>query len=82
MKETNDDIIDIYIYILKENQFFFFLTSHFHFHFLSLFTQVFVANPNKSKPILDILLKNKDKLVDFLSKFHTERQGKGKKKNH
>ncbi|KJE90212.1 Mo25-PA [Capsaspora owczarzaki ATCC 30864] len=36
--------------------------------------KVFVANPNKTKPILDILLKNRDKLVDFLSKFHTERQ--------
>lgn len=35
--------------------------------------QVFVANPNKPKPILDILLRNKDKLVDFLTKFHTDR---------
>lgn len=35
--------------------------------------KVFVANPNKTKPIQDILLKNKDKLVDFLSKFHTDR---------
>ena len=35
--------------------------------------QVFVANPNKSKPILDILLRNQDKLVDFLTKFHTDR---------
>lgn len=35
--------------------------------------KVFVANPNKSKPILDILLKNKEKLVDFLTKFHTDR---------
>lgn len=35
--------------------------------------QVFVANPNKPKPILDILLRNKDKLVEFLTKFHTDR---------
>lgn len=35
--------------------------------------QVFVANPNKPKPILDILLRNQDKLVDFLTKFHTDR---------
>ncbi|XP_065887279.1 calcium-binding protein 39-like [Dysidea avara] len=35
--------------------------------------KVFVANPSKAKPILDILLKNKDKLIDFLSKFHTDR---------
>lgn len=34
---------------------------------------MFVANPNKPKPILDILLRNKEKLVDFLTKFHTER---------
>ena len=35
--------------------------------------KVFVANPNKPKPILDILLRNQDKLVEFLSKFHTDR---------
>ncbi|XP_033759424.1 protein Mo25-like [Pecten maximus] len=35
--------------------------------------KVFVANPNKPKPILDILLRNKERLVDFLTKFHTER---------
>jgi len=35
--------------------------------------KVFVANPNKPKPILDILLRNKDKLVDFLSRFQTDR---------
>lgn len=35
--------------------------------------KVFVANPNKAPPILDILLKNKDKLVDFLTNFHSDR---------
>ena len=45
-------------------------TIHYYF---SYFPQVFVANPNKPKPILDILLRNKDKLVDFLTKFHTDR---------
>jgi len=35
--------------------------------------KVFVANPNKPQPILDILLKNKDKLVDFLTSFHADR---------
>lgn len=35
--------------------------------------KVFVANPNKSKAILDILLKNKPKLIEFLSKFHESR---------
>ena len=48
----------------------FFSLSRIHFH---LILQVFVANPNKPKPILDILLRNQDKLVDFLSKFHTDR---------
>lgn len=38
-----------------------------------LFVQVFVANPNKPKPILDILIRNQDKLVEFLTRFHTER---------
>lgn len=35
--------------------------------------KVFVANPNKERPILEILLRNKERLVDFLSKFHTDR---------
>ncbi|XP_076806740.1 calcium-binding protein 39-like isoform X2 [Clavelina lepadiformis] len=35
--------------------------------------KVFVANPNKTKPIFDILLKNQQKLVDFLSNFHNDR---------
>lgn len=41
--------------------------------YLKLFVQVFVANPNKPRPILEILLRNKEKLVEFLSKFHTDR---------
>lgn len=39
----------------------------------TLSSQVFVANPNKPKPILEILLRNQDKLVEFLTRFHTER---------
>ena len=35
--------------------------------------QVFVANPNKPKPILDILIRNQERLVDFLTRFHTDR---------
>ncbi|KAG9508784.1 Calcium-binding protein 39, partial [Fragariocoptes setiger] len=35
--------------------------------------KVFVANPNKPKPILDILLRNKEKLTEFLNKFQTDR---------
>ncbi|KAI9236405.1 MAG: Mo25-like-domain-containing protein [Podila humilis] len=35
--------------------------------------KVFVANPNKNKPVLDILSKNQDKLISFLSTFHNDR---------
>lgn len=35
--------------------------------------KVFVANPNKPRPILDILLRNKEKLVEFLTRFQTDR---------
>ncbi|KAJ3056826.1 mo25 protein [Rhizophlyctis rosea] len=35
--------------------------------------KVFVANPNKAKPISEILQKNKDKLISFLSAFHNDR---------
>ena len=35
--------------------------------------KVFVANPNKTRPILDILLKNQEKLITFLSNFHNDR---------
>ncbi|KAF7729265.1 mo25 protein [Apophysomyces ossiformis] len=36
--------------------------------------KVFVANPNKNKPIVDILIKNQEKLVVFLTNFHNDRQ--------
>ncbi|KAF9978555.1 Calcium-binding protein 39 [Modicella reniformis] len=35
--------------------------------------KVFVANPNKNKPVLDILSKNRDKLIQFLTTFHNDR---------
>ena len=35
--------------------------------------QVFVANPNKPRPIQEILWRNRDKLVEFLSTFHNDR---------
>ncbi|KAI9206989.1 Mo25-like protein [Polychytrium aggregatum] len=38
--------------------------------------KVFVANPRKPKAILDILERNKDKLVTFLSNFHNDRTGR------
>jgi len=35
--------------------------------------KVFVANPNKPQPILDILVQNKEKLKDFLGDFHNDK---------
>ncbi|KAM3914012.1 calcium-binding protein 39-like [Leptodactylus fuscus] len=35
--------------------------------------KVFVANPNKTQPIVDILLKKQTKLIEFLSSFQMER---------
>lgn len=35
--------------------------------------KVFVANPNKTKPVLEILQKNKEKLIAFLTQFHTDK---------
>ncbi|XP_061901412.1 calcium binding protein 39, like 1 [Entelurus aequoreus] len=35
--------------------------------------KVFVANPEKTQPVLDILLKNQAKLVEFLTNFQTDR---------
>jgi len=35
--------------------------------------KVFVANPNKPQPILNILVKNKDKLISFLTNFHNDK---------
>lgn len=35
--------------------------------------QVFVANPNKPRPIQEILYRNREKLDEFLSKFQNDR---------
>jgi calcium binding protein 39 len=37
--------------------------------------KIFIANPNKAKPILDILCKNKEKLITFLGNFHNDKAG-------
>ena len=34
---------------------------------------MFVANPNKSPPVLEILTKNQDRLLRFLSDFQPDR---------
>lgn len=38
-----------------------------------LMSQVFVASPHKTQPIVEILLKNQPKLIEFLSNFQKER---------
>ena len=35
--------------------------------------KVFVANPNKPQGILDILVKNKDRLINFLTNFQKDK---------
>lgn len=40
---------------------------------LFLVFQVFVASPHKTQPIVEILLKNQPKLIEFLSTFQKER---------
>ncbi|KAJ1994877.1 conidiophore development protein hyma [Dimargaris cristalligena] len=36
--------------------------------------KIFVANPNKSKPVADILRKNKERLLEFLTNFQNDRK--------
>ena len=38
--------------------------------------QVFVANPNKTQPIIDILAGNKDKLLRYLADFHSDKSAR------
>lgn len=63
---SNPDNLKLMMNMLKEK------SRNIQFEAFHVF-KVFVANPNKPKPILDILLRNQDKLVDFLSKFHNDR---------
>ncbi|XP_074605201.1 calcium binding protein Mo25 [Brevipalpus obovatus] len=63
---SNQDNLKLMMTILKDK------SRNIQFEAFHVF-KVFVANPNKPKPILDILLRNKEKLVDFLTKFQTDR---------
>jgi len=38
--------------------------------------KIFVANPKKSRSVLDILLRNRGKLIEFLKKFHNSKGDK------
>lgn len=48
-------------------------SPHIQFEAFHVF-KVFVANPKKGKPVMDILLKNKQKLLTFLEVFHNDRE--------
>lgn len=36
--------------------------------------KVFVANPNKTRPVIEVLLNNRDKLLGYLEEFQTDRE--------
>ncbi|KAJ8980312.1 hypothetical protein NQ317_005233 [Molorchus minor] len=63
---SNPDNLKLMMNMLKER------SRNIQFEAFHVF-KVFVANPNKPKPILDILLRNQEKLVEFLMRFHTDR---------
>nr|CAG4640909.1 EOG090X07E2 [Eulimnadia texana] len=63
---SNPDNLKLMMNMLKEK------SRNIQFEAFHVF-KVFVANPSKPKPILDILLRNQEKLVDFLTRFHTDR---------
>jgi len=63
---SNSDNLKLMMNLLKDK------SRNIQFEAFHVF-KVFVANPNKAQPIQDILLKNKDRLVEFLTQFHTDR---------
>jgi calcium binding protein 39 len=63
---SNPDNLKLMMNMLKEK------SRNIQFEAFHVF-KVFVANPNKPRPIQEILLRNRDKLVEFLSKFHNDR---------
>ncbi|KAL5005174.1 hypothetical protein ScPMuIL_018630 [Solemya velum] len=63
---SNPDNLKLQMNMLREK------SRNIQFEAFHVF-KVFVANPHKPKPILEILLRNKERLVEFLTKFHTER---------
>ena len=63
---SNPDNLKLMMNMLKEK------ARNIQFEAFHVF-KVFVANPNKPKPILDILIRNREKLIEFLSNFHNDR---------
>ncbi|VDK53617.1 unnamed protein product [Anisakis simplex] len=63
---SNPDNLKLMMNMLKEK------SRSIQFEAFHVF-KVFVANPNKPKAIAEILLRNREKLVEFLTNFHTDR---------
>eukprot|EP00050_Salpingoeca_kvevrii_P011596 m.16639 g.16639 ORF g.16639 m.16639 type:complete len:320 (+) comp3520_c0_seq1:1097-2056(+) len=63
---SNADNLKLMMNMLREK------SKNIQFEAFHVF-KVFVANPNKSKEIQDILIKNRDKLVTFLTAFQQDR---------
>lgn len=63
---SNPDNLKLMMNMLREK------SRNIQFEAFHVF-KVFVANPNKPKPITDILMRNKEKLIEFLSNFHSDR---------
>lgn len=63
---SNPDNLKLMMNMLREK------SRNIQFEAFHVF-KVFVANPNKPKPITDILLRNKEKLIEFLPNFHSDR---------
>ncbi|GMR30481.1 hypothetical protein PMAYCL1PPCAC_00676, partial [Pristionchus mayeri] len=63
---SNPDNLKLMMNLLKEK------SKSIQFEAFHVF-KVFVANPNKPRPIADILLRNREKLVEFLTAFHNDR---------
>ncbi|CAG8494484.1 2519_t:CDS:2 [Ambispora leptoticha] len=63
---ANPDNLKLMMNLLKDK------SRNIQFEAFHVF-KIFVANPKKNKPILDILQKNREKLIAFLSNFHNDR---------
>ncbi|CAF2722152.1 unnamed protein product [Rotaria sp. Silwood2] len=63
---SNTDNLKQQMNLLKEK------SKNIQFEAFHVF-KIFVANPTKPKAISDILLRNREKLIDFLTTFHTDR---------
>jgi calcium binding protein 39 len=63
---SNPDNLKLMMNMLREK------SKNIQFEAFHVF-KVFVANPNKPKPISEILLRNRDRLVEFLTDFHNDR---------